>query len=161
MPQCPQCNKTFAQLPRKCPTCMAELDLLVDYVSQLQIGLEQAERFTRTGDLGKAVWAYLSVLEIDPDNPIARRQVGQVVTAVRQFDRTAPGRRWLMQLRGEKSTDEREKSLLNWVWAGAFSILVILVFAVAYMIGYFNPSEEGTERVPPPPGVEKPQMMGN
>lgn len=161
MPQCPQCNKSFPQLPRKCPTCMAELDLLVDYVSQLQTGLEQAERLTRTGELGKAVWAYLSVLEIDPDNPIARRQVGQVVTAVRQFDRTAPGRRWLMQMRGEKLPEEREKSFLHWLWAGVFSILVILLFAVGYMIGYFIPSEDGTGNSPPPPGATKPERLGN
>src|SRR6516165_9620805 len=98
MPQCPQCSKSFREMPRKCPSCMADLDLLVDYVDQLKVGLEQADRLTRDGELARAVWAYLAVLEVDPDNPVARRQVGQVVTAVRQFDRTAPGRRWLFQL---------------------------------------------------------------
>src|SRR5205085_1090944 len=39
--------------------------------------------------------AYLEVLEVDPDNETARRQVGRVAAAVRQFDRLAPGRRWL------------------------------------------------------------------
>ena len=42
------------------------------------------------GELGDAVWKYLEVLEVDPDNAVARRQVGRVATAVRQFDEKAP-----------------------------------------------------------------------
>ena len=72
-----------------------DLSLLVDYVTNLQDGLSRAEALTRAGELGEAVWAYLEVLEVDPDNATARRQVGKVATAVRQFDQTAPGRRWL------------------------------------------------------------------
>src|SRR4051812_28231146 len=105
MPRCPQCNKPFDDLPRKCPACMADLDLLIEYVSGLQGGLQQAERLTRTGQLGPAVWAYLSVLEVEPDNPEARKQVGQVAAAVRQFDRTSPMRRWIGQQRGEQPED--------------------------------------------------------
>src|SRR6516225_5191593 len=100
MLQCPQCTKPLRELARRCPTCQADLELLVDYVGHLQGGLERAENLTRAGELGEAVWAYLAVLEVDPDNAPARRQVGQVATAVRQFDRAAPGRRWLSSMRG-------------------------------------------------------------
>ena len=74
------------------------MSLLVDYVENLQDGLVQAEALTKPGELGEAVWAYLEVLEVDPDNATARRQVGKVATAVRQFDNAAPGRRWLKKL---------------------------------------------------------------
>src|SRR6516165_7093535 len=96
---CPMCKKTLRQLARQCPTCRSDLSLLVDYVEHLDGGLRQAEALTRAGELGEAVWAYLQVLEVDPDNPEARRQVGEVAAAVRQFDRAAPGRRWLKRLR--------------------------------------------------------------
>src|SRR5437016_3993447 len=98
MPQCPQCQKPLRELVRRCPSCQADLDLLVDYVSHLQGGLERAEHLTRAGELGQAVWAYLEVLEVDPDNATARRQVTQVATAVRQFDYAVPGRRWANNL---------------------------------------------------------------
>src|SRR5438270_3455827 len=101
MPVCPQCTKPLAELTKRCPSCMADLDLLVEYVNQLEEGLKRAELFTRAGELDEAVWAYLAVLEVDPDNATARRQVGRVATAVRQFDRTAPGRRWLRALQKE------------------------------------------------------------
>src|SRR5262249_36230041 len=91
MPSCPQCNKPLRELVRRCPSCQADLDLLVDYVSHLQGGLERAENLTRAGELGQAVWAYLEVLEVDPDNAPAKRQVGQVAAAVRQFDSLSPG----------------------------------------------------------------------
>ena len=98
MLQCPQCTKPLRELVRRCPTCQADLDLLVDYVSHLQGGLERAENLVRAGDLGQAMWAYLEVLEVDPDNATGAAQVGQVVTAVRQFDSVMPGRRWANDL---------------------------------------------------------------
>lgn len=88
MPKCPMCSKELVHLSRRCPTCKADLDLLVDYTSYLQGGIERAENLTRGGDLGEAIWAYLEVLQIDPDNPEARKQVGKVTTAVRQFDQS-------------------------------------------------------------------------
>lgn len=94
MPSCPQCTKPLREMSRRCPSCQADLDLLVDYVSHLQGGLERAENLVRAGELGQAIWAYLEVLEVDPDNPQARKQISQVVTAVRQFDTIMPGRRW-------------------------------------------------------------------
>src|SRR3954469_3968486 len=93
MPKCPQCSKPLRELSRRCPSCQADLDLLVDFVSNLQGGIQRAENLTRAGELGEAVWAYLEVLETEPDNAPARRQVSRVVTAVRQFDMSTPARR--------------------------------------------------------------------
>src|SRR5437868_1815279 len=99
MPQCPQCGKPLRELVRRCPSCQADLDLLVDYVSHLRGGVNRALDLTRAGELGQAVWAYLEILEIDPDNAAAKKQVAQVATAVRQFDLSAPGRQWLSRSR--------------------------------------------------------------
>jgi hypothetical protein len=99
MPQCPQCNKPLIELSRQCPSCSADLDLLVEYVNELKNKLGRAEQLARTGELGQAVWAYLEILEVDPDNATARRQIAQVANAVRQFDRAkqdAPGLLWFL-----------------------------------------------------------------
>jgi hypothetical protein len=96
---CPMCKKSVQFTSRECPTCRTDLSLLTDYVDHLAEGLARAEALTRAGELGEAVWAYLAVLEVDPDNAEAKRQVGQVAAAVRQFDRIAVGRRWLDKLR--------------------------------------------------------------
>lgn len=101
MIKCPMCRDLLADDARKCKKCQTDLTLLADYVTHLREGLLQAEARTKEGELGEAVWAYLSVLEVDPDNATARRQVGKVATAVRQFDQTAPGRRWLRALQKE------------------------------------------------------------
>jgi hypothetical protein len=93
MAACPQCSKPLRELARRCPSCQADLDLLVDFVSHLQGGIQRAENLTRAGELGDAVWAYLEVLETEPDNAPARRQISRVVTAVRQFDLSTPARR--------------------------------------------------------------------
>src|SRR5258707_5165271 len=96
---CPVCKKRLNGLEKECSKCRADVSLLVDYVENLQEGLVRANALAKQGELGEAVWAYLEVLEVDPENAAARRQVGQVVAAVRQFDRAAPGRRWLEKLR--------------------------------------------------------------
>jgi hypothetical protein len=145
MPRCPQCNKVLAELMRRCPSCMADLDLLVDYVSHLQTGLDEAKKLTRAGELGGAVWAYLTVLEVDPDNPTARHQVGQVATAVRQFDRTAPGRRWLSRVREGRAEGEAGPAG-TWLRAGLAILLLLAAFALGYTVRVLS-EPEGT---PPP-----------
>src|SRR5206468_6573911 len=95
MLNCPLCKKKVPPLEPECPSCHANLSLLADYVGHLAGGLDRAEALTRAGLLDEAVTAYLEVLEVDPDNAIARRQVGRVVAAVRQFDNVARSRRWL------------------------------------------------------------------
>jgi hypothetical protein len=96
---CPMCKQRLRGLEKECSRCHTDVSLLVDYVENLQDGLVRADALTKQGELGEAVWAYLEVLEVDPDNATARRQVGQVATAVRQFDRAAPGRRWFNKIR--------------------------------------------------------------
>lgn len=135
MPQCPQCNKPLRELVRRCPSCQADLDLLVDYVSHLQGGLERAANLTRAGELGQAMWAYLEVLEVDPDNAAAKRQVGQVASAVRQFDGTSPGRRWLARIRGEEPVDPDKERLRSWLRWLLFGFALMLIFGVGFMVG--------------------------
>src|SRR5271154_1023935 len=91
---CPMCKKTLRGLESQCASCKADVSLLVSYVESLDDALVRAEALTRAGELGEAVWAYLEVLETDPDNQTAQEQVGRVAMAVRQFDRLSQGRRW-------------------------------------------------------------------
>jgi hypothetical protein len=130
MPQCPQCSKPLASLARQCPSCRADLDLLVDYVNGLQSSLYQAKQLTLEGKLGAAMWAYLEVLEVDPDNAEAREQVGQIATAVRQFDRTLPGRRWSQGLTG--SGDANGPGA--WVKALTIGLVVVFAFSLGFMV---------------------------
>ncbi len=126
---CPMCKKSVQLASRECPSCRADLSLLADYVDHLEDGLARAEALTRAGELGEATWAYLAVLEVDPDNAEARRQVGQVAAAVRQFDRIAVGRRWLDRL-------QRRARFRHWVdsWGqggqGTFWIAFVAGIAV-------------------------------
>jgi hypothetical protein len=128
--------------------------LLVDYVDHLQDGLARAEALTRAGELGEAVWTYLGVLEVDPDNATARRQVGQVVTAVRQFDEATPGRRWLRKIRRQARFRAWLHSLGGEEGASWFSTAVwVLVVLGALVLGYTlgaTPAPRDT-----PPGDEK------
>ncbi len=160
MPACPQCTKPLAELTRRCPSCMADLDLLVEYVSQLDEGVKRAEMLTRAGELDLAVWAYLEVLEVDPDNAAARRQVGRVATAVRQFDRTAPGRRWLAQVRGEDGDDATGRLV-----RGLRVALVVLFVGLAFLLGYSwgsRPVEETPGKpAGPPPKVKEQRGKDN
>jgi hypothetical protein len=135
MLKCPMCGKLVPDDTRKC-RCQTDLSLLADYVSHLKEGLVQAEERTKAGDLDGAVWAYLAVLEVDPDNATARRQVGKVATAVRQFDRTAEGRRWLRALRKESWkqrlaawwSDGEGSGMWNWIVLFLFWVGSVLFF---------------------------------
>jgi hypothetical protein len=136
---CPMCKKQLRGLEKECLNCRTDVSLLVHYVEDLRDGLARAEGLTRAGELGEAVWAYLGVLEVDPDNAAARRQVGKVATAVRQFDQTAPGRRWMTKLR--KQTRFR-RWMANWNPDGEATnsllsgLLWGLIVVGAMMIGY-------------------------
>src|SRR5262245_55675911 len=83
---CPMCKKMLETRASPCPRCRTDLTLLVDYMSNLDEHLAKADEALKHGELGDAVWAYLNVLETDPDHAVARRQVSKVATAVRQFD---------------------------------------------------------------------------
>lgn len=141
MPQCPQCTKPLRELTRRCPTCQADLDLLVDYVSHLSGGLDRAENLTRAGELGQAFWAYMDVLEVDPDNAPAKKQVSQVVTAVRQFDSVNQGRRWLAEVRHGPPSKSPFAALPSWAWASIAAGLVVLAFVIGYALGFYAPTE--------------------
>ena len=137
---CPMCKKAVAEDSRVCPRCRADLSLLVDYVDHLEEGLARAQALTREGDLGEAVWAYLEVLEVDPDNAVARRQVGRVATAVRQFDRVAVGRRWLARLQRQSRfrhwlARQQESSWLDWPVLVVALLLVLAALGVGYGLG--------------------------
>ena len=130
MPNCPQCTKPLRDFTRRCPSCQADLDLLVDYVSHLHGGLERAENLVKAGELGQAIWAYLEVLEVDPDNPQARKQIGMIVTAVRQFDTVMPGRRWANGL--PPLIPATARPWLHWaVFAGAVLLALGFGFLLA------------------------------
>jgi hypothetical protein len=131
----PSCNKPLPALSRMCSYCQADLSLLVDYVDQLDDALARAEEWTRAGALGKAVWAYLEVLEVDPDNVRARAQVGQVATAVRVFDQVAQGRRWQNRLRSRESAGEDKGRMPGWLKAALLVLLVVAAFLLGYRWG--------------------------
>src|SRR5262249_44923336 len=145
----------LATLERECPRCRTDLSLLVDYVDHLQDGLAKAQALTRAGELGEAVWAYLSVLEVDPDNATARRQVGQVVTAGRQFDEATPGRRWLRKVRQRARFRAWLDSLggggeSGWLGAAAIWVLVVVgALVLGYTLGITTPPRES------PPAEER------
>src|SRR2546423_9252790 len=90
---CPWCKKKLTSIDRECGNCRADLSLLVDYVGNLAVSVEQAEQMVREGRLAEAVWMYLEVLDVDPENVEARRQVGRVAAALRWVESAPPGHR--------------------------------------------------------------------
>jgi hypothetical protein len=158
MPQCPQCSKPLVSLARQCPSCRADLDLLVDYVNGLQINLARAEQLTRNGDLGQAMWAYLEVLELDPDNAEARQQVGQIATAVRQFDRTAPGRRWSQGL----SPIPPSTGSLGWLKPAILALVVVFAFGLGFLVARsIEPNITPASPTPTPKTTDKKNEIPN
>ena len=156
---CPMCKEKLRGLAKECAKCKTDVSLLVDYVENLQDGLIRADALTKAGELGEAVWAYLEVLEVGPDNATARRQVGQVVTAVRQFDNAAPGRRWLKKLQRQTrfrrwaSTWDRDDWTTWLTWAFWFVAIVTAVF-VGFLVGT-NVRAPAPTPQSDPPGNEK------
>jgi hypothetical protein len=130
------CKKRLRGVEMECGNCRTDVSLLVAYVNNLRDGLVAAEKHTKAGELAEAVWAYLAVLEVDPDNPVARDQVGKVATAVRQFDEVTPGQRWLKKLRkggwfrNWLGGDEDNGGYLSYV-------MWFVIFCSLLMIGYF------------------------
>jgi hypothetical protein len=141
---CPMCKKSVRLTSRECPTCRTDLSLLVGYVDQLEEGLAKAEELTRAGELGEAMWTYLAVLEVDPDNAEARRQVGQVAAAVRQFDRIALGRRWLDKLhrrarfRHWADSWGRNGQGTFWIALAVGFVLVVAALSVGWIVGFHS-----------------------
>src|SRR5439155_115336 len=112
----------------------SELESSQEYRDALEV-LKKTEqdvipRVENAAELGQAVWAYLEVLEVDPDNAAARRQVGQVATAVRQFDKTAPGRRWALGLPWRRRGEGTGSGLA--VWVKLILIIVALMLAFGF-----------------------------
>src|SRR3954454_10068307 len=137
---CPMCKKKLRGLEKECVNCKTDVSLLVDYVENLQDGLVRAEALTKAGELGEAVWAYLEVLEVDPDNATARRRVGQVVTAVRQFDNAAPGRRWLKKLQRQTrfrrwASGWDSEDAATWLSRGFWFIAIVAAVVLGFIVG--------------------------
>ena len=138
---CPMCKKALKALVRECPTCRSDLTLLADFVTHLQEGMAKADALAKAGELGEATWAYLAVLEVDPENAQARRQVGLVATAIRQFDKTAPARRWL-RFRVEPQTWR------TWALGGLAALFALFIgFAAGRNVGPALTNEEEPEPV--------------
>lgn len=117
MPHCPLCKKSLPQLQRACPRCQADLSLLVDLTTQVRAAMDSAERHTREGELAEAIWSYLAVLELDPDNPQALRQVGMVAAAVRHFDRARSAHH-------------------TWRRASMRVLAILVLVALVFLLGY-------------------------
>ncbi len=93
---------------------------------------------TKAGELGRAVWAYLEILEVDPDNAAAKKQVGQVAAAVRQFDVTAPGRAWINPGKGSSGGTKRP-----WQFYLGSAALVLAAFVFGITLGSLSLESAG------------------
>lgn len=158
---CPMCKKGVREDYRECPTCRTDLGLLVDYLADLDDSLAKADDYTRRGELGQAVWAYLEVLEVDPDHPEAKRQVGQVVTAVRQFDEVMPGRRWADRLRKQARIRKLREDIIDvtprgWLVLAGVAALLGVVLVLGFVWGF----SAATSAAPPPPSSTAPAILG-
>ena len=149
---CPMCKNSIAPVSRQCPRCQTDVSLLCDFRDRVGQGVTRAESYLRAGSLDEAVWAYLEVLEVDPDNPTARRQVGKVVAAVRQFDRVSPGRRWYQRLQKQARFrrwihgHDHDSVRGNWLVPALVAGLVVVAFTIGYLLGHGSShADEGKE----------------
>jgi hypothetical protein len=135
------CEKAVPEHEKVCGKCGTDVSLLVNYIDDLEESLRQADALTRRGELGDAVWKYLEVLEVDPDNAAARRQVGRVATAVRQFDEKAPGRRWFKKLQKQNrwrrwmANMNSDGDMAGWLTNVFWFILVVSALFLGYVLG--------------------------
>jgi hypothetical protein len=103
--------------------------------------------------LDEGDWGIPRVLEVDPDNAVARRQVGRVATAAREFDRAAPGRRWLQRLGREARfrhwlyTRLRLRLSDAWIFWVVIAAMLILFFALGFFVGYRSARSSGETAV--------------
>jgi len=162
MLSCPMCKKKLPGTEKKCTYCKTDVSLLVDYVDNLRDGLKRAQQLTKQGELGDAVWEYLEVLEVDPDNATARRQVGKVATAVRQFDQTAPGRRWQKKLKRQTAWRRFLANVSSdgdggWIGQALVFVLVLSALIIGYVLGWtFPPTRPAPTPAVPPPAASAP-----
>jgi hypothetical protein len=84
---CPQCKKTVAVPIQRCGSCQTDLTLLSGFVHGLAGTVDKAEALLRAGELAAAVREYLAILEVDPENAVARKRVAELAAIVRHFDR--------------------------------------------------------------------------
>jgi hypothetical protein len=119
---CPMCKKSLPRGTTPCSRCRADLSLLVEFMDNLDEHLNKAEAAMKAGELGEAVWAYMNVLETDPEHPVAVKQVRQVATAVRQFDEA-------------RRTGQRTMLLIGIGAALAAIVLFIGIFVAGFWIG--------------------------
>jgi hypothetical protein len=144
---CPMCKKSLRTMARECPSCRTDLSLLVDFHENQDDSLKRAEERTRSGDLGEAIWAYLEVLEVDPDNPTARKQVGRVVRAIRQFDQIAY-KRWRQRQRKQARSRPWIEEIpinLSWLRIGMLVLLLAAILFVGFRWGYEVGQEKPAE----------------
>ena len=157
MLKCPMCEKAVPERDKVCGKCGTDVSLLVSYVDDLEDGLRHADALTRRGELGDAVWKYLEVLEVDPDNTVARRQVGRVATAVRQFDEKAPGRRWFKKLQHQNrwrrwmANASSDGDMASWLTNLFWIILVISALVFGYLFGSSRSGDGEKEKKVDPP----------
>jgi hypothetical protein len=143
------CEKAVPEHDKVCGKCGTDVSLLVNYVDDLEEALRHADALTRRGELGDAVWKYLEVLETDPDNSVARRQVGRVATAVRQFDEKAPGRRWFKKLQKQNrwrrwmANMNTDGDLTGWLTNVFWVILVLSALVFGYLWGVTQGAKPG------------------
>jgi len=95
------------------------------------------------------MWAYLEVLEVDPETPRPSARSGKVATAVRQFDRNRTRRRWAQGL--PPTPDGDETSLIAWLRRAAIVVAILVAFVAGFMCSYSLTGVGTTRQISRPP----------